>query len=433
MKIRLLPCSSQRGKTIFILSCLYWSGLSFSANAQPITLKQALQWTLQDNGRLKTYPLAIRGSEAMNIQAGLTPNPQLTVEVENALGTEQFEGFDGAQISLLISQVIELGDKRDNRVRYANAKTQKLKSEYEKVRLSLLVETSRRFYRMLVLQAKSQLLKSRLQQENKALKIVEKLAKAGAVGQADVSKMALTVGRTYALQTNLKNQQRLAQMQMTAMWMEEAQGNELATGDLSDLPELPQVDKVQASIANWPSVKQQRALQQLAAGKLKLARSNGTADVTLGVGIRQHQESGDQSLNFSFSMPLAIDNPNQGNIQAAIAEVDLGAQQTEIIKQQLKLSLVETYQLLSGYYQQVDLLKKQLLPQAKRLLAETERGYQQGRYSVLQWVDAQAELFSIEESIIDLYQNIYLSLLELERITGQSILSYSTQPAGEKS
>lgn len=433
MTIRLLPCSPRLGKTIFVLSCLSWSGLSFSTHAQTITLKQALQWTLQDNGKIKTYPLAIRGAEAMNLQAGITPSPRLIIEVENALGTNQFEGFDSAQISLLISQVVELGDKRDNRVRYANAKTQKLKSEYEKVRLSLLVETSRRFYRVLVLQAKSQLLKSRLQQENKALKIVEKLAKAGAVGQADVSKMALTVGRTYALQIRLKNQLRLGQMQMTAMWMKQAQGNELAQGNLSDLPELPQVDKVQASIANWPSIKQQQALQQLAVGKLQLAKSNGTADMTLGVGIRQHQESSEQSLNFTFSMPLAIDNPNQGNIQAAIAEVDLSAQQTEIIKQQLMLSLDETYQQLSGYYRQVDMLKNKLLPQAKSLLAETEKGYQQGRYSVLQWVDAQSELFSIEESIVDLYQNIYLSLLELERITGQSITRHSTQPVGEKS
>ena len=83
---------------------------------------------------------------------------------------------------------------------------------------------------------------------------------------------------------------------------------------------------------------------------------------------------------------------------------------------------------------------------AQQLLADTEAGYNKGRYSVLQWVDAQEELFTLERELIETHTLVYLQLLELERITGQpmrpskpststsstSKLSSNSQPATQQ-
>lgn len=439
MKIQLLnyPRKLRWGKKAGALLGLCWLAVSIDVGAESITLQDALQRTLQDNGELKAYPLIIRGAEAMNLQAGIAPNPRLDIEFENAFGSGEFKSTDRAEISLVMSQLIELGDKRDSRMRFADANTQKLKSEYQQIRLNIASETSRRFYQVLALQSKRALLRTRLQQENKALEIIRKRAKAGAVGDADVSKMMLRVARTEWRQSKLQSELEISRMQLAAMWMGQAKFTSVI-GSLTELPELPEQNLVRESVEQWPSMKVQRASQKLAAGKLRLAESNGRSDITLGIGLRQHQLTSDQSLNLSFSMPLALDNPNQGNIRAAQSEVSLSLQQSEVLKQQLVLSLAELLQQLKARYQQASMLKNRLLPQAQQLLAETEQGYQKGRYSVLQWVDAQAELFSIEESITLNYQNIFLSLLELERVTGQSMIvsdsaDGKTRNAGEKS
>ncbi|WP_168204174.1 TolC family protein [Aliikangiella coralliicola] len=399
---------------------------------QSINLEQALQRTLAQNPQLQAYPLMIRGAEAMGTQASLSPIPKLSIEVENALGSGEFKSFDNAQINLTLSQTVELGEKRQNRLRFANSETQQLKREYELSRLDILAETSRRYYQVLALQAQQSWAKRRVVKERNALGIIEKRAKAGAVGQADVSKMALRLTRSEALQEKLTADLNIAKTRLASMWMTNS-NFDTVDGQLDTFPSIPTEAMINDSVNNLPGVLNQIALQRIADYRVDLAKSNGQSDMTFGVGIRQHQSSGDQSLNFSFSMPLAFKNPNKGRIQAAQAKLDLSIQQSEWIRQQLRLTLLETRQHLTNLMSQANRMRQKMLPQAQKLLRETENGYQKGRYSVLQWVDAQSELFSIERAIIQTHQQIYLQFLELERITGQSMSNVVTASKGEKS
>ncbi len=396
-----------------------------------LNLKQALELTLHENIELKAYPLIIRGAEAMKLQADLSPNPVLEGEIENALGSGNFQSLDAAEISLSYSQLIELGDKQESRLKFASAETQRLQSEYQLARLDILAETSRRYYQNIALQEQQGWIIRRINSEQAALLAIKRRAKAGAVGAADVSKMALRLARSRAQQQQLKAELRLAQHRLTAMWMAEP-NFEIIAGSFSSMPVVPSRELITQTVDKLPKLQYQLALQRLADSRFQLARSNGESDMKFSIGVRQHQQTSDQSLNFSFSMPLAFTNPNRGRIQAAQIAVEKSTLQTEWLRSQLKLTLLEIRQRLVSLGTQVHLLKNELLPQAKKLLIETERGYQKGRYSVLQWTDAQSELFSIEKSLIDIHQQFYLQHLELERITGQSMTRISAPLTGEK-
>ena len=58
-----------------------------------LTLRRALVLTLMHNPELKAFSLKIRAAEARQLQAGLWPNPELEVEVEEAGGTGDRSGF----------------------------------------------------------------------------------------------------------------------------------------------------------------------------------------------------------------------------------------------------------------------------------------------------------------------------------------------------
>lgn len=70
---------------------------------------------------------------------------------------------------------------------------------------------------------------------------------------------------------------------------------------------------------------------------------------------------------------------------------------------------------------QVQQINVQVLPLAKQLLSHTQIAYQTGQANVLQLADAQSELFSIERELIEAKTAVYLELLAIERITGQSM------------
>ena len=359
-------------------------------------------------------------TEASQIQAALKPSPTLTLQVENAFGNGDFNALSQSESSLTLGQTIELGDKRQHRINYALANTDKIQAEYELERLTVLAETSRRFYAVLRIQAMAQVYEDRLVQEQKALSIIKKRAQAGAVGQADVSKMALRVARSKAQTQRLSVEFDLAKTRLAVMWLAEA-NFEQADGDIKQLPPLPDLAHLNVAIDKTPALLVQKSQQELMQQQLLLAQANGRQDVNFGIGLRHFAETDDQALMFNLSVPLSLENPNKGNISAANIAFERSIQQTELKRTELKLALTEIQQRLEATNDYTNTLSEQLLPQAEQLLSDTIRGYQHGRYSVLEWVDAQNERFELESELIDNAHRMYMDLLDLERLTGQAL------------
>jgi len=124
-------CTGQRGETVFPKRRPLGKELDTfeapakpgaAANARPIaeatgviTLRQALALALMHNRELKVFSWDVRISQARQLQASLPPNPELEVEVEEVGGPGDRSGFDGAETTIQLSQLIELGDKRKKR------------------------------------------------------------------------------------------------------------------------------------------------------------------------------------------------------------------------------------------------------------------------------------------------------------------------------
>jgi cobalt-zinc-cadmium efflux system outer membrane protein len=323
-----------------------------------------------------------------------------------------------AEYTLALSQTIEMGGKLGSRIAVVDARTQAKQASYQLKRLDVLAETSRRYYQVLRLQSLQSVIAQRIMQEQQALKVIKRRAQAGAVGQADVSKMALRLAHSQATQQQLADELSLAKTRLAAMWMDEVDFDRVK-GDLSQWPTLPDTETLNAAVETAPKYLQHQAYQRLADSRLQLAKANGYNNIYFGVGVRRFEKSDDQALIFNLSMPLTFDNPNRGRIAAAYAEKELSDAQGELSLVKLKLELSEIQQRMLANSRHVTIVIEQLLPHAKTLLKDTEKGYQQGQYSVLQWVDAQTELFDLEHQLIEMQTRIYLQLLELERVTGQ--------------
>lgn len=407
------------GKTaIGLISCLI---LTISQPLQArgnIDLAWAIQQTLEKNSELQRYPFELRSAEALKQQASIKPTARLGLEIENVLGKDDFKAADSAEVTLTLSQVIELGGKRKQRIALASASLQQQQAEYELTRLDVLAETSRRYYRLLQLQDQTRLVSQRIQQEQAALAVIRKSAKAGAVGQADVTKMALRLARSKAMQQQLIGEQKRSKLRLAAMWQGSGEFYNV-TGNLTQFPAMPSQQTILSALENSPRLMQQLALQRLADTQLALAKANGKGDLEVGAGIRRFESTNEQALTLSFAMPLTFKNPNRGRIAAAQAQVNQSQFEIDQQRRQLELSLLEIQQSLNNSRQQALQISQELLPLANSLLTDTQRGYQSGRYSLLQWVDAQAELFSLKQQLADLHSAIYLQLLELERITGR--------------
>ena len=116
-----------------------------------INLTDAITKTLAHNPGLVAFGYQLEAQQALATQAGLRPNPELGVFVENALGTDDFQGMESAETTLSVAWVMERG-KRQRRVDAARAGVALVEAEAEIRRLDAAAETTRRFLDSLALQ-----------------------------------------------------------------------------------------------------------------------------------------------------------------------------------------------------------------------------------------------------------------------------------------
>lgn len=393
-----------------------------------LNLSTALERTLLNSPRLQQFPYQQRALEAQRLQAGLPPNPQISAEVENVFGTGQSRVLSGAEFTLSLSQLIEMGDKRLKRVDLVDAKSSQIQQDFERQRLDTLSDVTMKYLKGLRVDALLNWNQQRIQIEQQALEVISQRAAAGAVGQADVLRMQLLVERSKARQQQLSGERQLAYQQLAASWGEKVDFASLE-GQLQQLPTLPERDVLEQAIDQSPAYLQSHAVIRLREAQLRLSEAQSKADISFGAGIRRLEAQNDNALVFSFSMPLQLYDRNQGNIAAAHADYEAGILQQQLTQTELRMALLEIYQAMLNNHQQNDRLQQTLLPLTQKLLKQTETGYQSGQYNVLQWIDAQIEAFTVERDLIEAQTAVHNQLLELERLTGMPLSSsiFTTQ------
>jgi cobalt-zinc-cadmium efflux system outer membrane protein len=350
----------------------------------------------------------------------LPPNPQIQADVENVFGTGESRVLSGAEFTLSLSQLIEMGDKRLKRVDLVDAKSSQIQQDFERQRLDTLSDVTMKFLQGLRIEALLNWNQQRIQIEQQALDVINQRAAAGAVGQADVLRMQLLVERSKARQQQLSGERQLAYQQLAASWGEEVDFASLE-GQLQQLPTLPKREMLEQAISQSPTYLQSHALIRLREAQLRLSEAQSKADISFGAGIRRLEAQNDNALVFSFSMPLQLYDRNQGNIAAAHADYEAGMLQQQLTQTELRMALLEIYQAMLNNHQQNDRLQQTLIPLTQKLLKQTETGYQSGQYNVLQWIDAQIEAFSVERELIEAQTAVHSQLLELERLTGMPL------------
>ncbi|MEM5513317.1 TolC family protein [Pseudoalteromonas sp. AS84] len=409
--------------TLVALLCVLpvFSAFANSENQKVLTLKQALTNTEQQNLQLKRYPYHQKILSALKTQAALAPNPEMSFEAENFLGTHGSHAFSGAQYTLALSQLIELGDKRQNRVNYATANIKAQTIEYKNTRLALFATTTERYYQVLKFQALIALNSERKSTVKQALKAIEKRAEAGAVSQADVTRMRYALSQVDLNTAMLQSEFERSRLALNELWQEQLLSDYYA-GDLSTVTELKNEQALLDAVNTAPdfALLQQQYMQQTA--NLSLQKSNGESDLTLSGGVRYNQQTDASSFVFSFSMPLQLSNSNSGNIEAAQSQLALLNEQQGQLRIQLRQQIRTLYAYYQGKAAQAMLLTQQVIPQAQTLIKQSLKSYQQGQISVLQLLDAQQALFDSKRALITTHSELYQVLLTLERLTGQPLI-----------
>jgi cobalt-zinc-cadmium efflux system outer membrane protein len=171
-------------------------------------------------------------------------------------------------------------------------------------------------------------------------------------------------------------------------------------------------------IARWANELDQRR------AAVDLAKANAIPDVTVGVGVRNFQETNDNAAVAAVSIPLPLFNRNQGEIAKARFGVLKARMDEEAAKAEVRAELEEAYQRMAAAYQEAASLRDTVLPAAKRSYEAFENSYTQGKAEYLDVLDAQRQLLEFQLTVAQEQARLATRRAQLEMLSGSEINSY---------
>jgi cobalt-zinc-cadmium efflux system outer membrane protein len=393
-----------------------------SEAAPPLTLREAIDAALIGNPELKTFAFTFRAQDARIDQAGLRPAPELSLDAENVLGTGDVRGTRSAELTFALSQVIELGGKREARIATAQARRDVLDIDRQARQLDVLAEVARRFIAVAARQDLLRLAQRGVELAQQTVDGSKRRVDAAKSPHAELDRARIALDRARLAERSSAAELDAERQQLAATWGESRPvigGREMGDvqADLYALPEMVDYSALVARLATNPDFARFASEERVRDAELRLAATSRRPDITLSGGVRRLEASNDNALVFSVSVPLFSSRRSSSFVAEAQASRDLIGAEREVALVKAKALLYELHSRLVRAIAEADTLRTDILPRTEEALKETEYAYQRGRFSYLELVDAQREYLTVQSSLIEAASEAHELRVEIERLT----------------
>lgn len=398
-----------------------------------VTLRDALSLALLKNPELMAFSYEVRAREARILQAGLLPNPEIEGEVENFGGEKAHKGFQAAESTLRLSQLIELGGKRQNRKNVARFDKSLSCWDYESKRLDVLSGTAIAFIEALFTQESVDLAREQHRIAQEVYNTVSEKANAGKVSPLEETKAKVALSTSRIELERAERDQNSARQGLSSFWGSADVYFDKVEGDFDSVIDIPDIEQLVGIVIRNPDLARWDDEIKFRQATVDLERSRAIPDVTVGGGVKKFEETEDYGFVVNLSIPIPIFDRNQGGIREARNKLAKSRKEYETTNVRIRTDLLQAYQELSSTHTEVISLKSDVLPSAKRAFDASSEGYKQGKFEYLDVLDAQRTFFRTRAQYLDSLFRYHKSFVELERLTGGCFDSHGhLQAKGEK-
>ena len=417
-------------RAAFAACCLIFplAALPAAATADALSLEQAIGRALAQRPELAGFEIETRIREAQGAAAAQRPPLQIDAGIEDALGTGEHSGLDRAETTLALSQIIELGGKRDGRVEVAGVQRERLLTDRAIGQLDVIAEVARRFIGVLREQARHELAQEGVVIAEATLQRVEERVRAARAPPAESARAGVQLWDARLILEATEYELDIARRHLAAAMGESSSGFRAAEGDLLALPANAPLEELLARLEAAPDLRQFADEERLRAAQFRLAEMQQRSDLRLTLGLRHYQAGDDVALVAGVSLPLFTGRRAQPQIDAARAQRERISVDRQAAYLKLQAGLHSQYLQMEHERELSRILLAELLPRLEQAQEQTAFAYERGRYSYLEWATSQRELLEGRRRLIESVANFHLLRTEIERLTGQSLGTAGATP-----
>jgi len=392
-----------------------------AADASALSLSAAVTRTLTNNPELAQFAFRLQAQDARVDAAGLRAAPELHTQIENAFGTGRARGLSGVEGTFALSQVIELGGQRHRRLDVARESRTVVEVEREAAQLDVLAELGRRFIHVASDQKQLELTGFATGLAEKTVTEVERRVRAARSPEVELNRARISLARARVEQEHAEHELLTSRRKLAAMWGSNEADFGPVNAELFQLPQVGDLDQLTARLAATPDFMRYATGARQRDAEIRLAEARARSQVTISAGARWLADTDDVAFVGGISVPLFGRRQVQPQIdeaRALRAEIDA---ETRAARVRAEASLFELVQELRHAITETEVLRDEVLPQMEAALVATEYAWQRGRYSYLEWTEAQRERIAVQRALIEAAANAHIFQVEIERLTGAAV------------
>lgn len=400
--------------TAALLAMCAAAGSAF-AEGTALTLAEAVARARVQAPQLQSADAALRAAEANVRLSGLRPNPTLSVEAENVMGSGRYSGFGGGEKTVSVSVPLELGGKRGARLRVAQAERAAADVGARSAEAELTFQITEAFVNLAASERYVAIAKASHELAERAHHAARERVRAGKASpieeqRADVLRINSEVRLGKAMRATELAQKTIARLTGAPMpfaiastWFEQIERSE-------QVPPARQ----QLAIAT--------AEAELAAAEARVdaARRDRIPDVTLTAGMRRYGETSDKAAVLGLSVPLPLFNQGSATLVRSQAEFDRASAVRRAVVLEVEQSTAQAEAEVADALAAARAANGPALAAAEEAARIARIGYAEGKFPQLELIEAERSLAETRESSVDALAALHTARARLARLQGSN-------------
>ncbi len=387
-----------------------------------LSLGDVLARTAESNPELLAQALGRQASEGRVDQAGMRPNPTLSLSVENFGGTGRARGSDVMEVTVQANQLIERGDKSGRRIAFAERERDMAQAWLTLRRSEVLAASAGAYAKALAERTRLALSEEQLKLAQETLASAHRRLQAAIASPSEVARARAALASAQAEYRRTQASAAVALSALAATWGGSAAEIAEFKGALrlpEAPPELARFEKA-LTVSGNPRLGWFSAAVEGQRAALEVETARGLADVTVGAGVRRLNEGPATAFVVGASIPLTFRDDNSGNIRAARATVRAAEQSLRAAEAEQRLALAAAHAELSAAHAQATALRREALPAAEEAAVSVQSAYDKGLLPLIDVLDARRALIALRRDLLDAELAYAAALVRAEALVGAS-------------
>ena len=388
-----------------------------SAGGDVLTLDEALADAGVTTPLTQAAEAGISAAQAGRTVAGLRPNPSVSVDTENALGTGPYRGLDESDTTIAFAMPVELGGKRSARIAVADAKIRRAHVDLAVAEADRRFAVTGAYIAAIASERRATVAETQVAVTTENLRIARDRVMVGANSPIDEQRAALEQIRA-TTEAETARRTATATRAALAQYVGDGAGSALDQRWFDLAAARAQGPGVPVDARGTLALAAAAADTASAEAELRLARSQRAPDVTLTAGTRRLEASNDQAMLFGVSVPLPLFNGGKAAVTQAARERDRA-------EAQRRIALFEAERAIAAAEADHDRAATAVRASEPALTAATEAariariGSAEGKFDQLILLDAERTLLDTRRAGIDARAAYHDAAARLERLTAK--------------